>query len=74
MARNIGSWRLVLLLPALLLFAFAAYEIVQHLAVLDRADNATKPFPPTMYGEHSGMAVASFALALAFVVAALRRR
>jgi hypothetical protein len=74
MTQKVSSWRLLLLLPAALLFAFGGFEIFQHLAVLEQAKLATRPLPLTMYGEHSGMAVASFALGLAFLVGALRGR
>lgn len=63
----------MLLLPAIGVFLFAGYELIQHLAVLEQARIAGQPLPPTIYGEHSGLAIAAAALGLALTVVALRR-
>ncbi len=74
MTQKAPSWPLFLLLPAALLFALGTFEIFQHLDLHERAKLVKRPLPPTMYGEHSAMAVASFALGLAFAAGALRGR
>jgi len=74
MRRKLASWRLILLLPAFLLFSLGGYEIIQHIAVLKRGEDAIRPLPPTMYGAHSGMAAACIALGLVFVLGAMRKQ
>lgn len=73
MKGRVALWRLTFLIPALLLFMFGGYKVLQHLAVLKQAEVAGA-LPQTAYGEHSGMAVASFALGLAYIVVTFFRR
>jgi hypothetical protein len=76
MGRSV-SLRLLWLLPAALLFAAAGREVGAHRAVLARIARSHLPrakVPPTVYGEHSGMAVALACLGLACIILALRRR
>ncbi len=71
-----GSRRLLWLVPAALLFAGAAHQFTEHRAVLARIARSEIPrakVPPTVYGEHSGMALALACLGLVFVVLAFRR-
>jgi hypothetical protein len=68
------SWRLIRLLPAVLLFAVAHYSMLHQLAVVERARTSAVPLPPTMYTQHVGLAVGAIALGLAFTIAALRER
>jgi hypothetical protein len=77
MRHRIVSWRLLWLLPAALLFAGAGYQIVDQRATLARIGRSGLPrtrVPPTVFTEHSGMALAFICLGLVFVVLALRPR
>lgn len=77
MRHGIGTWRLLWLLPAGLLFAGAGLQVAEHRAVLARIARSGLPrakVPPTVYSEHSGMAVALACLGLVFVILAFRRR
>lgn len=67
------SVRLLLLLPAVLLFSFAAYEVVLQFAVYERAARMARPLPPTMFTEHLAFAIGASALALSFTVAAISK-
>lgn len=68
------SSRPLLLLPAAIFLAIAAYQAALHLAVLERARTSGIPLPPKMYGEHAGLAVAAIALSMALIAAAYRKR
>jgi hypothetical protein len=60
-----------------MLFAGAGQQIVEHRATLARIARSGLPrarVPPTVYTEHSGMALAFICLGLVFVVLALRPR
>jgi hypothetical protein len=75
--RRIASWRLLWLLPATLLLAGAYQQGAEHRAVLARVRLSPFPrakVPPTVYTEHSGMAVALACLGVVFVILALRRQ
>jgi hypothetical protein len=71
------SWRLLLLVPAILLFAAMVQEVVRYREVSEKyARLGIQPdkVPPTAFGEHSGLAIAYGAMSLIFVVLALRSR
>lgn len=77
MKHHFGSWRLLWLLPAGLLFAGAGYQIAEHRAVLARIARSGLPrakVPPTVYSEHSGLALALACLGLVLAILAFRRR
>lgn len=62
-------------MPAVLLFAGAGQQFVEHRATLARIARSGVPragVPVTMYSEHSGMALALTCLGLAFVILAFR--
>ena len=70
-----GSWRLFWLVPASLLLAGAVHQFHEHRAVLARIARSGLPrakVPPTVYSEHSGMALALACLSLIFVILAFR--
>jgi hypothetical protein len=68
------SWRLLLLLPAALLFLAVGYELLLHVGVYELANRSARPLPPTMYTEHLGLVVGATALALAFTAAAFSKQ
>jgi hypothetical protein len=72
--RRVVSWRLIWLLPAALLFAGAGHQFAEHRAVITRfAHRPRAAVPPTVYGEHSGLALALACIGLVFVILAFRR-
>jgi hypothetical protein len=72
-SRQRFSLRLILLIPAVLLFALAAIELFKYFEVVERGKRSARRLPPTMYSQHSGAAFAFGALGLACVVSAFRK-
>ena len=72
-SRQRFSLRLILLIPAVLLFALAANEVFKHFEVVERGRKSARRLPPTMYSQHSGAAFAFGALGLVCVVSAFRK-
>lgn len=67
------SLRLIMLIPAALLFALAAIQLFKYFEVVERGKRSARQLPPTVYGSHSGAAVAFGALGLACVAIAFRK-
>lgn len=76
MACLFNGLRSLWLLPATILLAGAGYRLIEHREVIGRGTHirarGLRP-PPTMYGEHLGLAVAFACLAIACMILAFRR-
>ncbi|MEX2212738.1 MAG: hypothetical protein WD768_01335 [Phycisphaeraceae bacterium] len=74
---NWKSWRLVFLVPPVGFFIDAGQQWMAHRAVVDRIEHGGRPttaVAPTVYGEHSGLAVTLGCVGLIFVVLSFRAR
>ena len=72
MMTRLDAWRLLWLVPAGLFLAGAVQQVVAHRKAIASLRLPRAKIPPTMYGEHLGMAVTLACLGLACLILALR--